>query len=119
MRDRVRAEKPNVVDFTWIYQAHGEEMTSIDAGACKPSRLVGMDDDGWADRCQHWAAPVPEKRPNGTTPRRRHQPLVLTGHGLGLRVDQGALVVKDGFTHYPQVQGIHRFFPRDRNMPSR
>jgi CRISPR-associated endonuclease Cas1 len=28
-------------------------------------------------------------------------------------------LVKDGFTHYPQVQAVHRFFPRDRNMPSR
>jgi CRISPR-associated endonuclease Cas1 len=45
--------------------------------------------------------------------------LVLTGHGLGLRVEQGTLLVKDGFTHYPQVQAIHQFFPGDRNMPSR
>ena len=38
---------------------------------------------------------------------------------MGLRVDQGTLLVKDGFTHYPQVQDIRRFFPGDRNMPSR
>jgi CRISPR-associated protein Cas1 len=36
-----------------------------------------------------------------------------------IRVDQGTLLVKDGFTHYPQTQTLHRFFPGDRNMPSR
>src|SRR6185312_5673539 len=77
------------------------------------------DDETWAKRCQYWAAPIPEKNRGGAAPRRVHQPLVLTGHGLGLRVDQGTLLVKDGFTHYPQSQAIHRFFPRDRRMPSR
>jgi CRISPR-associated endonuclease Cas1 len=44
---------------------------------------------------------------------------VLTGHGLGLCVEQGTLLVKQGFTHYPQKQDVYRFFRGDRNMPSR
>lgn len=77
------------------------------------------DDLAWAERCQHWASPTVAEKRRGAPPRRTHKPLVLTGHGLGLRVEQGTLLVKDGFTHYPQVQAIHRFFPGDRNMPSR
>jgi CRISP-associated protein Cas1 len=80
---------------------------------------IKTDDQAWADRCRYWSAPMPEKKRRGAPRRRLHKPLVLTGHGLGLRVDQGTLLVKDGFTHYPQVQTIHRFFPGDRHMPSR
>lgn len=81
--------------------------------------LNGADDISWRDRCQYWASPTAAKKGRGAPPRRTHKPLVLTGHGLGLRVEQGTLLVKDGFTHHPQVRAIHRFFPRDRNMPSR
>jgi CRISPR-associated protein Cas1 len=77
------------------------------------------DDLEWAERCQHWASPIVAEKRRGAPPRRTHKPLVLTGHGLGLRVEQGTLLVRDGFTHYPQVQAIQRFFPGDRNMPSR
>jgi CRISPR-associated protein Cas1 len=36
-----------------------------------------------------------------------------------LRVDHGALVVRNGFTHYPQAAGEHRYFPGDRSLPTR
>jgi CRISP-associated protein Cas1 len=36
-----------------------------------------------------------------------------------LRVHHGALVVRKGFTHYPQHAEEHRFFRGDRNLPSR
>lgn len=77
------------------------------------------DDLCWQDRCEYWVLPTVAKKGRGARPRRTHKPLVLTGHGLGLRVEQGTLLVKDGFTHFPQVQAIHRFFPGDRSMPSR
>jgi CRISPR-associated protein Cas1 len=32
---------------------------------------------------------------------------------------QGTLLVKNGFTHYPQKQEERRFFPGAREMPSR
>ena len=47
------------------------------------------------------------------------QPLILTGHGVRLSVDHGALLVQDGFTHYPQQREIWRFFPGDWRLPSR
>ena len=78
-----------------------------------------MDDCQWAERCRYWATPRAEKKRLGAPARRTREPLVLTGHGLGLRVEAGTLLVRDGFTHYPQVRAIQRFFPGDRNMPSR
>jgi hypothetical protein len=45
--------------------------------------------------------------------------LILTGHGIRLRVDHGALVVRDGFTHYPQPMSEYRLFPGSRDLPSR
>src|SRR3979490_232544 len=88
----------------------------MENGHLRPS---SGDDLAWAERCQYWASPTVAKKGRGAPPRRTHKPLVLTGHGLGLRVEQGTLLVKNGFTHYPQVQAIHRFFPGDRNMPSK
>ncbi len=38
---------------------------------------------------------------------------------MRLRVHQGTLLVKGGFTHYPQAVEEHRYFPGDREMPSR
>jgi CRISPR-associated endonuclease Cas1 len=38
---------------------------------------------------------------------------------MQLRVNHGALVVRNGFTHYPQPVEEHRFFRRDRQLPSR
>ena len=38
---------------------------------------------------------------------------------MNLRVDHGALVVRNGFTHYPQRAEEHRFFRGDRHLPSR
>ncbi len=82
-------------------------------------RSLAVSSDGWAERCLYWRATLaPEGRP---LRRRRltHEPLILTGHGMRLRIDHGALVVRDGVTHYPQRVQEHRFFRRDRTLPSR
>ena len=54
------------------------------------------------------------------------KPLILTGHGVhplpGVRVtgvNHGALLVRNGFTHYPQKRKEWRLFPGDRKLPSR
>jgi CRISPR-associated protein Cas1 len=80
---------------------------------------AGQDDHAWLERCRFWAQPTPEKRRRGAPPRRVHRPLILTGNGMRLNVDQGTLLVRQGFTHYPQKQDLFRFFPGDRNLPSR
>ena len=76
-------------------------------------------DGVWAERCRYWLkAPALKQRPLRCR-RQTHEPLVLTGHGLSLRIDHGALVIRNGFTHYPQRADEHRFFRGDRTLPSR
>lgn len=50
---------------------------------------------------------------------RSEQPLILTGHGVSLRIERNTLLVKNGFTHYPQEQEIIRLFPGDLSLPPR
>ncbi len=78
-----------------------------------------VDDPSWAERCRYWLTSRPEKRRHGPPPRQSHEPLVLAGHGMCLRVNHGALVVRNGFTHYPQRFEEYRFFRGDRARPSR
>jgi CRISPR-associated endonuclease Cas1 len=44
---------------------------------------------------------------------------MLTGHGVRLSIDHGALLVRHGLTHHPQKPREQRFFPRDPELPSR
>ena len=76
--------------------------------------------DGWSDRGEYWLKklnPTPQYKPR----KRRiiHKPLVLSGHGIRLNVNAGTLLVTCGFTHYPQKREEYRFFPGDRQLPSR
>lgn len=87
--------------------------------AHRPNRSVQVDSAAWADRCRYWLdLPLSPER-KGPPRRREHLPLVLSGHGMSLRVQHGALVVRGGFTHYPQRQEEWRFFPGDPKLPSR
>jgi hypothetical protein len=73
----------------------------------------------WAERCEYWAEEPTESKHRGRPPRHVNRPLVITGHGMSLNVHQRTLLIKSGFTRYPQQQAEHRFFPGDREMPSR
>jgi CRISP-associated protein Cas1 len=70
----------------------------------------------WAARSRFWLQASDEKEP-----RRRRQretsPLVLTGHGLSVRVDKGCLLVRDGNTHYPAERREWRFFNGALDIP--
>ena len=89
------------------------QLTSSDNSAALP-------DNEWADRCAFWMnLAIGEKQ---RLPKRRQPdrtPLILTGHGMRLRVDRGALVVRSGLTHHPQKAAGFRFFPGTRSLPSR
>ncbi len=87
-----------------------------------PTREAEQEEEAWGQRGRHWeganrSSPAPPK----TQRKRKYErkPLVLAGHGVSLRVHQGSLVVKNGFTHYPQEREELRFFPGDRKLPSR
>lgn len=75
--------------------------------------------DEWAIRSDNWLVEASEMVPPRKRRERNSTPLIITGQGASLRVENGALIVRDGFTHYPQKQVTHCFFPGSRDMPQR
>src|SRR5271163_703241 len=70
----------------------------------------------WQERCEFWLS----KSAPGSIRRlrdREARPLVLTGHGISLRVDKGSLLVRDGYTHFPAKQQKWRFFSGALEVP--
>jgi CRISP-associated protein Cas1 len=77
------------------------------------------DDIAWATRCSMWRART-ERTSSRRTKRAKAQPaLILAGHGVSLRVENGALTIQNGFTHYPQKRETIRFFKGDSSLPER
>jgi CRISPR-associated endonuclease Cas1 len=87
----------------------------------KPQEINGnTNDNHWSNRGEYWLKklnPVPQYKAQKR--QRIHRPLILSGHGIRLNVDCGTLLIKCGFTHYPQKREEYRFFPKDRQLPSR
>jgi CRISP-associated protein Cas1 len=77
------------------------------------------DDIAWATRSSMWQSRV-AKASAGRTKRAKAQPaLILAGHGVSLRVENNALTIQNGFTHYPQKREIIRYFRGDVALPER
>jgi CRISP-associated protein Cas1 len=80
---------------------------------------VETDDLEWFNRCDHWSLQSintkrkPAKREKGVAP------LILSGHGVTLKIDAGTLLIRNGFTHYPQKQETFRYFKGDPWLPPR
>jgi CRISPR-associated protein Cas1 len=80
---------------------------------------MDVDDTQWATRSSMWQARV-EKASVRRTKRAKAAPaLILAGHGVSLRIENGALTIKNGFTHYPQQREIIRYFHGDVALPER
>jgi CRISPR-associated protein Cas1 len=77
-------------------------------------------DNEWSNRGDSWLKKI-NPIPQYTARKRRiiHKPLILSGHGIKLSIDRDTLLIKCGFTHYPQIREEYRFFPNDRQLPSR
>jgi len=77
-------------------------------------------DNEWSNRGDYWLKKI-NPIPQYTARKRRiiHKPLILSGHGIKLNIDRDTLLIKCGFTHYPQTREEYRFFPNDRQLPSR
>jgi len=73
--------------------------------------------DEWAIRCEFWRAEADKSGGKRRVRERNSRPLILTGHGTSLRIENGALSIKQGFTHYPQKAEQFRFFRGDLNLP--
>ena len=80
--------------------------------------LVG-DVNDWAERSEHWIAETSKILPKRRLRQRSPAPLILCGHGVSMRIENAALVIRDGFTHYPQQRAQYRHFPRDLDLPTR
>lgn len=86
--------------------------------------LVGgldQDDDpdflgDWGARSGFWLKES-DRKENRRLRERESRPLILTGHGISLRVDKGCLLVRDGNTHYPAERREWRFFPGALDIP--
>jgi CRISPR-associated protein Cas1 len=81
--------------------------------------LAAADDSEWLDRSRHWANHGTGPKDKRVRRQPRHDPLILAGHGVSLRIEAGTLLVRNGFTHYPQKQETFRFFKRDADLPPR
>ncbi|QKR98699.1 CRISPR-associated endonuclease Cas1 [Sphingomonas sp. CL5.1] len=75
--------------------------------------------DDWAVRSEFWLSRATKSAPRRKLRQRNPAPLILNGHGVSLRIENGALVIRDGFTHYPQEQARYRFFPGSLDIPTR
>lgn len=85
----------------------------------KRYRTCGMRSaNDWVDRCLYWREAAANE-PLFTRSRRIREPLILAGHGARLWINNGCLMVRSGFTHFPQQAEQFRFFPNDPKRPDR
>ena len=77
------------------------------------------DDIAWATRSGMWQSRVAKASARRTKRAKAQPALILAGHGVSLRIQSGALMIQNGFTHYPQKREIIRYFPGDLSLPER
>ena len=73
--------------------------------------------DEWAIRSEFWISESAKSERKRLNRERNSNPLILTGHGTSMRIENGTLVIKQGFSYYPQNQEYHRFFRGDLALP--
>lgn len=73
--------------------------------------------DDWAIQSEFWISQLPKLQKHRRRRQRNSNPIILAGHGNSLRIDKGTLVIKEGFTHHPQKQIKHRYYPGDLKLP--
>jgi CRISPR-associated protein Cas1 len=73
--------------------------------------------DEWAIRSEFWIAESAKSERKRLTRQRNSNSLILTGHGNSMRIENGTLIIKQGFSHYPQKQECHSFFKGDLALP--
>jgi CRISPR-associated protein Cas1 len=66
----------------------------------------------------HWQTTADSRQPRKRREREK-RPLILTGHGLSIRVDKSCLLIRDGNTHYPAGKREWRFFKGGLDLPPR
>jgi hypothetical protein len=69
------------------------------------------DDRAWHDHSEIWLRRALRDTARRAKRERQRRPLILSGHGVSLRVEAGSLAIRNGFTHYPQKDGVCRLNP--------
>jgi CRISP-associated protein Cas1 len=80
---------------------------------------LDADDTHWATRSGMWQSRLAKVSARRTKRAKAQPALILAGHGVLLRIENGALEIKNGFTHYPQQREIIRYFRGDVSLPER
>ncbi len=75
--------------------------------------------DFWLERSRYWLSQGEDDIRSFSRSRRNREPLIIVGHGARVWVNGGCLLIRSGFTHFPQASTDYRFFPNDPNRPSR
>ena len=75
--------------------------------------------DEWAIRSEFWIDFARDQEPKRRKRERRNHPLILSGYGVSLNVEKGALLIRNGFTHYPQRREEFQFFKGQLDVPER
>jgi CRISP-associated protein Cas1 len=80
---------------------------------------LDADDTHWATRSGMWQSRLAKVSARRTKRAKAEPALILAGHGVLLRIENGALEIRNGFTHYPQQREIIRYFRGDVSLPER
>jgi CRISPR associated protein Cas1 len=78
-----------------------------------------QDDIAWATRSGMWQSRVGTASARRTRRAKAQPALVLAGDVVLLRIENGALEIKNGFTHYTRQREIMRYFRGDIGLPER
>src|SRR5690348_3687195 len=73
----------------------------------------------WAVRSEFWHEKSAIAEPRRRRRERRTSPLVLSGFGVSLRVENGTLLIRNGLTHFPHEREEFQFFKGQLNVPER
>lgn len=80
---------------------------------------LATDSDDWANRSAYWNAKAQLETPKRKRREKAKTGLVLTGHGLSINVDKGRLIIRDGFTYFPQTPITKTYFKGALDIPPR
>jgi CRISPR-associated protein Cas1 len=75
------------------------------------------DDFAWATRSEMWRSRYEKASKPRTKRAKAPAALILAGHGVSLRIKGGALIIQNGFTHYPQARETYNYFAGDLSLP--
>ncbi|WP_210484640.1 CRISPR-associated endonuclease Cas1 [Microvirga antarctica] len=78
---------------------------------------IEPDDEVWALRSGMWQDRLEKTSLRRTKRAKAPRALTLAGHGISLRIEGGALTIRNGFTHYPQTRQTYRYFKGDLSLP--